>query len=135
MKNISIIARILFAFPFALMGLNHFLMTNLFLGMMSSFIPGGAFTILLTGALLIIASIFIIINKFVQTACYWLAGMLLMFIISIHIPGLIDTDMALNINEWSMHMIGLLKDTALMGGAIMIALYSKTLKEDNVENS
>ena len=72
MKNLALIGRILFALPFAIMGLNHFLMTNVFLGMMSSFIPGGAFTVLITGALLIIASISIVINKNVQIACFGL---------------------------------------------------------------
>ena len=134
MKKLATLGRILFALPFGIMGLNHFLMTNLFAGMMSSFIPGGAFTILVTGALLIIASIFIIINKFVQTASFWLAGMLLVFILTIHIPGLYSTDPTQNLNEWSMHLIQLLKDTALMGGAIMIAIYTKSLKEEDAEN-
>ncbi len=133
MKKLAVLGRILFALPFGIMGLNHFLMTNLFVGMMSSFIPGGAFTILVTGALLITASIFIIIDKFVQMACYWLAGMLLLFILTIHIPGLYATDMATNLDGWSMHLIELLKDAGLMGGAIIIALHSKSLKEEDAE--
>jgi uncharacterized membrane protein len=64
MKKLAIIGRILFALPFGIMGLNHFLMKDVFLGMMSSFIPGGAYTILITGLLLIIASLSIIFNKF-----------------------------------------------------------------------
>ena len=50
MKNLGIIGRILFALPFAIMGLNHFLMTDMFLGQLTSFTPGGGFTILLIGA-------------------------------------------------------------------------------------
>lgn len=122
MKKLAIIGRILFALPFGVMGLNHFLMQNYFLGMMTSFIPGGAYTILLTGALLILACILIIMNKFIKTACYSLAGILLIFIITIHIPGL-------STSNWQIALIELLKDTALMGGAIMIALYSDALNE------
>lgn len=125
MKNLAILGRILFALPFAIMGLNHFLMTSVFLGMMSSFIPGGAFTILVTGALLIIASISIMLNKFLKTACFWIAGMLLIFIATIHIPGLFTAN-------WEIALIELLKDTGLMGGAIMIAAYFDVQKEEDI---
>ncbi|MFA5046697.1 MAG: hypothetical protein WC542_12300 [Paludibacter sp.] len=126
MKNLALIGRILFAIPFAIMGLNHFLMTNVFLGMMSSFIPGGAFTVLITGALLIIASISIILNKNVQIACYGLAGLLFIFITTIHIPGLFNADP--KVAQYA--LIELLKDTGLMGGAIMIAVYLNCKKEE-----
>jgi len=128
MKNLAIIGRILFALPFGVMGVNHFIMKNYFLGLMSSFIPGGGFTILLTGFILILACILIILNKFIKTACYSLAGLLFIFIITIHIPGLSTSD-------WQIAFIELLKDTGLMGGAIMIALYSDSLKELNITKS
>jgi uncharacterized membrane protein YphA (DoxX/SURF4 family) len=125
MKKLAIIGRILFAIPFGLMGLNHFLMTDIFVGMMSSFIPGGAYTILLTGALLILASICIILNFNLKFVCFGLAGLLLVFIATIHIPGLFNADPKI----MQTSSIELLKDTALMGGAIMIALYSDALKQ------
>lgn len=116
MKNLATIGRILFAIPFGIIGLNHFLMTDIFLGMMSSFIPGGGYTILLTGALLIAASVCIIINKFIKIVCFSLAGLLLLFILTIHIPGLFT-------NNFQVALFGLLKDTGLMGGALIIAAY------------
>jgi putative oxidoreductase len=119
MKNIATIGRILFALPFGIIGLNHFLMTDTFLGMMSSFLPGGGYTILLTGALLIAASICIILNKFIKIVCFSLAGLLLLFIVTIHIPHLLSADSAI-IHEG---LFGLLKDTGLMGGALIIAAY------------
>jgi putative oxidoreductase len=125
MKNLAILGRILFALPFGIMGLNHFLMTNAFLGMMSTFIPGGAYTILLTGALLIIASICIIINYNIKLVCFCLAGLLFLFIVTIHIPGLSVSDPV----KAQTALIELLKDTGLMGGAIMIALYYDAMKE------
>ena len=128
MKNLAIIGRILFALPFGVMGVNHFLMKDYFLGMMSSFIPGGAYTILITGLLLILACILIIMNQFLKTVCYCLAGLLFIFIITIHIPGLSTAD-------WQIALIELLKDTGLMGGAIMIALYADSLKELNITKS
>lgn len=116
MKSLATIGRILFALPFGIIGLNHFLMTDLFLGMMSSFIPGGGYTILLTGTLLIVASVCIILNKFIKVICFSLAGLLLLFILTIHIPGLFTV-------HFQTALIGLLKDTGLMGGALIIASY------------
>ncbi len=39
MKKLTTIGRILFAVPFALFGINHFLMLDYYLGMLTSFIP------------------------------------------------------------------------------------------------
>lgn len=124
MKKLALIGRILFAIPFAIMGLNHFLMTNVFLGMMSSFIPGGAFTVLITGALMIIGSISIMLNKNLKIACFGLSGLLFIFITTIHIPGLFTI-------HWELALIELLKDISLMGGAIVIAVYSDAINTEN----
>ena len=116
MKNLAVIGRILFALPFLVMGLNHFFMTDLLVGMMSSFIPGGGFTILLTGLIMIAASISIMLNKFVKIACYSIAGLLFLFITTIHIPGLFTAN-------WQLSLIELVKDMGLLGGSILIAAY------------
>lgn len=123
MKKLAVFGRIIFALPFGIMGINHFLMTKIFTEQIkTSFISDGAFTILITGALLIIASVSIILNKFVKTACIWLSALLLIFILTIHVPGLFTAN-------WELAMIQLLKDTGLMGGAIMIAVYYDFQKE------
>jgi len=116
MKNLSILGRILFALPFGIFGLNHFLMVDFFTGMLTSFIPGTGFTVLLTGILLIAASLSIIFRKFVRIACLLLAALLLIFILTIHVPGLVEQG-----ETAQMAMMQLLKDTALMGGALIIA--------------
>jgi uncharacterized membrane protein len=115
MEKFSTIGRILFALPFGIFGLNHFLMVDFFTGMLTSFIPGTGFTVLLTGIFLIAASISIMIKKYVRLACYLLAAMLFIFIVSIHLPGLFDPATA------KTSMMQLLKDTSLMGGALLIA--------------
>jgi putative oxidoreductase len=119
MKNIATIGRILFALPFGIIGLNHFLMTDTFLGMMSSFLPGGGYTILLTGVFLIAASIFLILNKYIKIVCFSLAGLLFLFIVTIHVPHLFSADSAV----MQEGLFGLLKDTGLMGGALIIAAF------------
>lgn len=123
MKKLAVLGRILFALPFGVMGVNHFIMSKIFTEQIkTSFISDGAFTIMITGVLLIIASISLILNKFVKTACIWLAALLLIFILTIHVPGLFQAN-------WELALIQLLKDTGLMGGAIMIAAYFDTQKE------
>jgi len=120
MKKITTLGRILFAIPFALFGINHFLMTDYYVGMLTSFIPLGAYTIILTGLMLIATSISIITKKFVKLSTFILAGLLFIFIVTIHIPHLIsDSDKTATI-------IALLKDISLMGGSLMIAgIYSE----------
>jgi putative oxidoreductase len=120
MKKITTIGRILFAIPFAIFGINHFLMTDYYVGMLTSFIPLGAYTIILTGIMLIAASISIISGKFVKISTILLAILLFLFIITIHIPHLfIEADRTST-------LIALLKDISLMGGSLMIAgIYSE----------
>jgi len=120
MKKITTLGRILFAVPFAVFGINHFLMTNYYLGMLTSFIPLGAYTIVLTGIMLIGASISIITKKYIKQATLLLAFLLLIFILTIHIPHL------LNGSDKTATLIALFKDISLMGGSMMIAgIYSE----------
>ena len=120
MKHLTTIGRILFALPFCILGLNHFFMLNYYVGIVSSFIPGGGFTIILTGIALITASISIIIKKYIQLSCLLLAALLLIFILVIHLPGLF------NQANHTIALIELFKDTALMGSALFIAgIYSE----------
>mgnify|MGYP001619769126 CR=1 FL=1 len=120
MKKITTLGRILFAIPFALFGINHFLMMDYYLGMLTSFIPLGAYTIIITGIMLIAASISIISKKFVKFSTLLLAVLLLIFIVTIHIPHLfIETDKTIT-------LIALLKDISLLGGSLIIAaIYSE----------
>ena len=115
MKNLTNIGRILFGLPFGIIGLNHFIVADFYTGMVNTFIPGAGFTILLTGIALIAASISIIIKMYIKLSCILLAILLFIFIMVIHIPNLF------NHSESMLALMALLKDTALMGGALMIA--------------
>jgi len=117
MNKLTTIGRILYALPFAFMGINHFVMIDFYAGMLTSFMPGGGFTIILVGILLLAASISILTRKFVQISSYLLAGLLFLFIVTIHIPHLIDPgELDIQLVVFSM-----VKDVALMGGSLMIA--------------
>ena len=121
MKKNTTLGRILFAIPFAIFGINHFLMTDYYLGMLTSFIPLGAYTIILTGIMLIATSISIITKKYIKQATLLLAFLLFIFILTIHIPHLF------NGIDKTATLIALLKDISLMGGSMMIAgIYSES---------
>jgi hypothetical protein len=124
MKKLTTIGRILFAVPFAIFGINHFLMLDYYLGMLTSFVPLGAYTIILTGIMLIAASISIITKVLVKFSTLLLAILLFIFIVTIHIPHLFtDADKTITI-------IALLKDISLMGGSLMISgIYSEEEKQ------
>jgi putative oxidoreductase len=120
MKNITSIGRILFALPFAAFGINHLIMMDYYLGIISSFIPLGPYTIILTGLMLIAVSISIIAKKFIKLSTIVLAILLFLFIVTIHIPHLISG------KDQTITIIALLKDISLMGGSLMIAgIYSE----------
>ena len=70
--------------------------------------------------MLIVASISIITKKFVKFSTLMLAILLFIFILTIHIPHL------LNNTDKTVTIIALLKDISLMGGSLMIAgIYSE----------
>lgn len=115
MNNLTSTGRFLFAIPFALFGINHFLMLDYYVGMLTSFTPFGAYTIMLIGVVMIGISISIIIKWQVRFAAYVLAALLLIFILAIHIPHLFTA------TDKTVVIIALLKDTSLMGGSLMIA--------------
>lgn len=115
--------RVLFALPFAVIGINHFVMIDYYMGLLTSFIPHTAFILLLTGILLIAASISILTGKLVRLSTILLAILLFIFIVTIHIPHLVQGV------ETTETVINLLKDTSLMGGSLMIAgIYSEQQK-------
>jgi len=127
MKNLTTIGRILFALPFAVFGLNHFIMVDFYTGMLNIFIPGTSFTIILIGIALIAASISIIFKKYIKISCILLALLLFIIIVSVHIPQLFDPAKKL------LALMAVLKDTALMGGALMIAgIYQKGENEPGI---
>jgi putative oxidoreductase len=125
MKNITTIGRILFGLPFAVFGINHFLMMDYYLGMLTSFIPKTGFIMILTGIMLITASISIVTKKFVELSTILLAILLFLFIVTIHIPHLIQG------TDTTVTLIALLKDISLMGGSLMIAGMSSEKAEYN----
>ena len=113
MKNLNTSGRYLFAIPFAVFGLMHFMSAGDMAGMVPSFIPGGVFWVYLTGLALIAAPVSFIINKHAILAAQLLAALMLIFVFTIHLPSVIGGNM--------MAMASLLKDLSLAGGALLLA--------------
>ena len=124
-KTILTIARIAFAIPFAFFGVNHFIMGSKMGSAVPSFIPGGVFWIYFTGLSLIAASISLITNIKTKLSMRLLALMLLIFILTIHLPGVFNPETAM------MSTMGLLKDLALAGSALLFAEVFDFIKKKN----
>jgi len=121
MKQYHIISRIaiyllsivLFAF-----GVFHFLHPHDLLVFVPSFVPGGIIWVYIVGAAFILVAISFLTNRMVKISGYLLAVLLILFIVSIHIPNYLnagDKEMK------QMALVNLLKDTAIVGFALHIA--------------
>ncbi len=124
-STIGKIGRFVYATPFAIFGLFHFMNANAMAGMVP--LPGGVFWVYLTGVALIGASFSLIIQKKVKLVALLLGIMLLIFALSIHLPGVISGGEGMQSSMSSM-----LKDLALSGAAFFVSgVYSD--KEDSTE--
>ena len=108
----STIGRYLYALPFGIFGLFHFMRAGQMAGMVP--IPGGQFWVYLTGLAMLAACVSIIIQKKARLACILLGVLLLVYVLSIHLPAVIG-------GEMQPSMTNLLKDLALAGGAWFMA--------------
>jgi len=120
------IGRIIFALPIGVFGLNHLFTGGNMAGMVPSFIPGDVFWIYFTGIALLAAAISIIIGRLTHLASLLLALLLLIFVLTMHIPSLMSD------SGGHSAMINLLKDIALIGSSLLIAGVAG--KEGNAEN-
>lgn len=106
----SKVAEILFALVIGIFGVAHFMKTDMMTPMIPSYMPGDAsIWIYITGAALVLAAIAIIIDKYKTMACYLLAAMLIVFVLTLHLQPAMDGNMG-----------NLLKDTGLAMAAILI---------------
>lgn len=107
------IGRLLFALPFGIFGIIHFLTGSDLAGMVPDFIPGDIVWVYLTGTALIGSSVCIVAQIQVRRVSLLLSLMLLIFALTIHLPELMmETPNALP---------NLLKDLSLSGGALFLA--------------
>jgi putative oxidoreductase len=113
MNAILGLGKYLFAVPFAVFGILHFMAADA----MAPMAFGNSILVYITGICLIAATISILIGKYDKLATALLGLMLILFIALIHIKG------ASASGDWS----AVLKDLALAGAAWM---YSASLSKD-----
>jgi putative oxidoreductase len=109
MKTLSVLGRFIYAIPFGIIGVFHFMYATHLAATLKGW-PIADGLVYIVGLALILAAVSIIINVKARLACLLLALLLLIFILALHLPGVIKGN--------QMAMMSLLKDTALMGAAI-----------------
>lgn len=110
------VLRVLFALPFFVFGALHFMNAERMKGLVPAYFPGDIIWVYITGILFILSALSFTINKYAKAGGYLLAFVLLVFILTIHLPALMaGNQVALG---------GLLKDFALMAAAMFIANFS-----------
>ena len=117
---ISTIGRIVYALPFAVFGIFHLMSAGQMAGMVPAWIPGGVFWVYLTGCAMIVAAAAIIFKREAKLACYGIAALMGVFILTVHVPGLAAGN--------QMSMISLLKDMSLGGAALAFSAMLSTKK-------
>ncbi len=116
MNAVLNLGKYLLAIPMAIFGVFHLMGADNMAGMVPSYLPGGVFWVYLSGVGLIAAAVSIFIGKYDKLAAVLLAGMMLLFILMLHLPGA----MAGGENAQA-STGGLLKDMAIAGAALMYA--------------
>ena len=111
--SIYLLAVILFCF-----GIFHFLHPHDLVISVPQFLPGGIYWVYLVGAAFILVALSFLTNRFVKVAAYLLALILIIFILTIHLPNFMyagDKEMK------QLALISLLKDAAIACFALHIA--------------
>jgi len=113
MKSLGFVGKLIYALVIALFGLFHFMNASEMAGIVPDPLPVKEVFVYLTGAALIAAAVALIIGKKAQLAMLLLGVMLIIFALTIHLPGGQES------------MSNLLKDLALAGSAWFIGAHSK----------
>jgi uncharacterized membrane protein len=117
--NNALLARtgtILYALVIAVFGVTHLLNAKTMSGYVPGYFPAPTAMVYLTGICMLIAALAIIIGKKARLAGLLLALLLIIFVLTIHLPHLLGGDQS------AMGMV--LKDTAMAAGALLIAARS-----------
>jgi putative oxidoreductase len=110
------LGKYLYAIPFAVFGIFHFMNADAMAGMAF----GQVWLVYLTGVAHIAATVSMLIGKMDKLATVLLALMLIIFVLAVHLQGAMDGDQG--------SMSALLKDVMLAGAAL---LYAKNEAKDN----
>jgi uncharacterized membrane protein len=99
----------------AVFGTEHFTATKILAGMVPGWIPGHMFWALFVGTCLIGAALSIAARKYAGVAAALLGLMILLFVLLIHIPGIVNTPTS------SLLWVVGFRDLSFSGGALAVA--------------
>lgn len=114
-NNILNLGKWFFILPFAVFGVLHIMNANAMADMVPAYFSGGSLWVYLTGIAQIAFAVSAIFGKYDKLAAALCALMLLIFILTLHLPGLSNMEMS------KLAMTNMLKDLGLIGGAMMYA--------------
>ena len=115
MKALTSAGRFFFVVPFLVFGLLHIFNTNAMASMVLAGWPMANILVIISGIGFLAAALSIVTGVKARLACFLLALLLLIIILTVHLPGM------LNESTRQMAMPGFLKDTGLMGAALSYA--------------
>jgi uncharacterized membrane protein YphA (DoxX/SURF4 family) len=118
-------ARIVYGAPFLVFGVNHFVMTDAIAHGVPTWLPAPHLMVWVTGLWMIVAALAIVFDRFVRAAGIALAVLMAIFVLTVHLPGLLGGE--------AMEMIQLLKDTALAGGGLLVAALPQAVRGTTLE--
>lgn len=121
MKHYHIVSRLaiyLLSVVLIIFGIFHFMYPYDLLVYVPDFLPGGIRWAYFTGAAFVLVGISFITNQYVKLTSYILAALVLVFILTIHLPNAINAGSP---DMRQLALINLLKDTAIFGFALHIA--------------
>ncbi len=119
MKALINLGRYIYAIPVGIFGVLHYMNADAMAAMVP--IAGGKLWIFITGTALILSAVSIFLGKLDKLACVLLAIMLIFFVLLIHLPGTLNSDVLMK----QANMTAVLKDLALAGGALMCADHAR----------
>jgi len=121
MKHYHIVSRIaiyLLSIVLIIFGVFHFKYPYDLLVYVPDFLVGGIRWAYVVGGAFILVGISFMTNRYVKFTSYLLAALLVIFILTIHLPNALNAG-APEMRQWA--WINLLKDTAIVGFALHIA--------------
>lgn len=122
LNHITSLGKWLFILPFTVFGFMHLAKAEQMTGLVPPFMPGGSVWVYLTGLAQLAFAASVVIGKYDKLAALLCALMLLIFILTLHLPGLSNLQMS------ELAMRNMLKDLGLIGGALM---YARAFSIDN----
>ncbi len=122
---VSRVAVVVLAIVMILFGIYHFMAPQSLLVYVPEFLPGGIIWVYFAGAAFILAAIAFLTHKYAKLAGYMLAALLIIFVLTIHLPNYLHSGSA---DMKQMAFVSMLKDTAIAAFALYIGSNAKSLE-------